>query len=100
VVVPAMVSVPREALPVRPERVVPCILRAARPAEARPQARVPASASAPEDPVDDPVSASVPVVPTQGQDSCRLQAKRRVRSVPRRARAVAASSIRRLKKAR
>jgi hypothetical protein len=93
-------SVLRAALPERLESVGQCIPPAASPAADRPQAPVPASANAPEARVDGQVSASVPVVREQAADSFRLPAKRRVRNEPERTPAVAASSIRRPKKAR
>lgn len=91
-----MANAHREALPVRPERVVPCIPRAVRPA-VPPEVRVPASASAPAA-LDAPVSVSVPVR-VERAVLCRLPAKRRARIAQAPTRAVAASSIPRPKKA-
>lgn len=93
----ATASARKEDLPERPEYAAPCTPRAMRPPE-RPQARVPASVSAPEW-VHAPALVSAQV-PAERPDSCRLLAKRRVRSVPAPMHAVAASNIRRAKKAR
>lgn len=93
----AMASVLREDLaarPERPEHAVPCIPRGMR-LRAQRRVHVPALASVPEWP-DAPAS---PLVPAERPDSCRLQAKRRARSVPAPMRAAAVSNIQGPKKA-
>lgn len=94
--VPALVSIRRVELQEGLEPAGPCIRPEASLADRR-QARVRALASAP---VVVPALVSAPVDLAEHPDSFRLPVRHRVHSVRDRTRAVAASSIRRLKKAR